>query len=134
MSRRFQQVIAEFFTIFRFAIVGVAATAVHMLAALTWLNLAGLPPLPANILAFGIAFLVSFGGHSLWTFRGHGAEMKAAIVRLLIVSAFGFLLNNGTLWLLLEMTPLADDLSIILAALVVPPVTYLASKFWVFRG
>lgn len=134
MSIRFQQVISEFFTIFRFGIVGVAATAVHMLVALALLNLFGLPPLPANIIGFSVAFSVSFGGHSFWTFRGHEAEWKTAIMRLLIVAIFSFLLNNGTLWLLVEKTPLSDNVSVIFAILVVPPVTYLLNKFWVFRA
>jgi putative flippase GtrA len=134
MNRYFQQAIAEFKTIFRFAIVGVVATLTHMLLALTLLNLGGLPPLPANILAFCVAFFVSFAGHSFWTFRGHGAELKASMVRLLITAGCGFLLNNGTLWLLLVLTALGDDLSVILAALVVPPATYLMNKFWVFRA
>lgn len=134
MSGRFQRVVAEFFTLFRFGIVGVVATAVHMLVALTLLNMFGLPPLPANIIAFSVAFSVSFGGHSLWTFRGHGADLKASIARLLAVAIFGFLLNNGTLWLLVEKTVLGDNGSVILAALVVPPVAYLMNKFWVFRA
>lgn len=134
MSRSFQQLLAEFFTIFRFGIVGVAATLVHMLVALVLLNLFAMAPLPANIIGFCAAFLVSFGGHSYWTFRGHDAAWKTAIARLLIVAVISFLLNNGTLWLLVEKSPLSDSVSIIIAILVVPPLTYLMSKFWVFRA
>jgi putative flippase GtrA len=134
MSGRWQQTIAEFFTIFRFAIVGVVATAVHMAVALVLHNLAGLAPLPANVLAFATAVLFSFVGHSYWTFRDHGAELKYSAARFFIVAISGFLLNNAILWVLVEKTALGGSTSIIFAALVVPPMTYLLSKLWAFRA
>jgi putative flippase GtrA len=134
MSGHWQRAITEFFTVFRFGIVGVAATLTHMLFALVALNQLGLAPIPANLIGFLVAFAVSFGGHSYWTFRGHGAAVKTSLVRLLIVAVFSLLLNNAVLWLLVEQTLLSDDISIIIAVLVVPPVTYLLSKFWVFRS
>jgi putative flippase GtrA len=134
MSGHWQRAIAEFLTLFRFGIVGAASTLTHLLVALIAYNQFGLAPLPANVIGFLFAFSVSFGGHSYWTFRGHEAELKASIVRLLIVSIFGFLLNNSILWVLVEKTALGGNQAIILAALIVPPVTYLLSKLWVFRA
>ncbi len=134
MNSRVQQLLTEFFTIFRFAIVGVAATAVHMLVALLLLNLAAMAPLPANILGFLFAFGVSLVGHSQWTFRGHSAEFKSSAARLLFVSFCGFLLNNGVLLVLVENSLLGDNGAIIFAILVVPPATYLLNKFWVFKS
>ena len=104
------------------------------MVALALLDWASWPPIPANIIGFLTAFSSSFVGHSYWTFRGHEADFKNSLARLLLVNVFGFLLNNGVLWLLVSQTSLSDEWSVVIAVAVVPPLAYLASKFWVFRG
>ena len=53
------------------------AACTHLAVATAAVELFGLPPLTANVIGFGIAFLVSFEGHARWTFRFRpGARMR----------------------------------------------------------
>jgi putative flippase GtrA len=53
----------------RFGLVGITATAVHMLAVSVLLSETQLPTLLANACAFLVAFCVSFAGNYVWTFQ-----------------------------------------------------------------
>ncbi|MGV0879133.1 GtrA family protein [Martelella sp. FLE1502] len=112
----------------RFAGVGGVATLVHMgtAALLLWI----FPALPAafvNLLAFMVAFLVSFYGHRHLTFYTRGR-----MHRFLIVALCGFALNNVILYVALASS-IPKLIAIIIATACVPVVTYLASALWAFR-
>ena len=64
----------------RFAIIGAAATATHLVVGLGAIA-AGVPPLAANPVAFAVAFGVSFAGHRVWTFANAGAPVRRALPR-----------------------------------------------------
>ncbi len=57
----------------RFGLVGITATAVHILAVSVLLSETQLPTLLANACSFLVAFCVSFAGNYVWTFQlpGH---------------------------------------------------------------
>lgn len=127
-SRLFREV----FLAGRFAMVGLVATFVHMLMVWMLIDRALAPPLLANLLAFLTAFSVSFLGHYFWTF-GPTGDPGRAVRRLFVISASAFLLNTVVLAGLLEAAWAAPELSAVVAATVVPLVSYLASRFWGFR-
>jgi putative flippase GtrA len=74
---QFRRVWRELLTLFRFGIVGVMATAVHIFVVWVLLNHTHLATLIANALAFLTAFGVSFSGHYFWTFQNPGAPGRA---------------------------------------------------------
>lgn len=113
---------------FRFLIVGGVATAVHMLAAaLVFAIYPGPSPYAANIIAFAVAFLVSFYGHRHITFQTRGSMR-----RFLLVAIGGFVANNAILAGLLTFG--VDGLvAVIIATACVPVLTYLASSLWAFK-
>ncbi|MCT8467705.1 GtrA family protein [Chromohalobacter canadensis] len=112
----------------RFGLVGVIATGGHLLVAGVLLGLwPGMSEFVANLVAFLAAFQVSLIGHRRVTFRRRGRA-----TRFFLVAALGFALNNGVLAALLAVTPLSGFIAVAIATLMVPVLTYLASRFWAF--
>lgn len=97
------------------------------------LLLEGYSPYQANIIAFTLAFGVSYLGHFYVTFGGK-ARHASAFYRFAIISVGGFLLNNAVLTTLLEAFHLPASLALAAAILIVPLAVYVASHHWGFRA
>lgn len=116
--------------LFRFGCVGVLAMALH-LAVVSALVPLGVPPLWANVLAFAVAFQVSYFGHRSWTYRATGGG--AAYGRMLMVSLASFALNEPMYACLLKYAPFFDyRVSLALVLVAVAIFTFAGSRFWVF--
>ena len=117
--------------ILRFGGVGVMATVVHVVVALLMHEAVGLAPVPANFAGFTGALLLSYLGHAHYTF-GVGSGQGGQFLRFLFVALFGLATSTGTVWVL--DTRLGVDFAVAMAvvAVLVPLVTYLALRFWVF--
>lgn len=115
--------------LFRFCMVGVASTTLHILVAFFLLNSIGLSLLESNLGAFFCAFFVSYFGNALWSFESKG-EMQSMIrficaygVHLLLI----VLISN---WV--TETGLPPYIGILMIALVIPCVGFALQKLWVF--
>jgi putative flippase GtrA len=115
--------------LFRFGCVGVIAMVLH-LAVVIALVPCGVPPLWANVLAFGIAFQASYFGHCGWTFRSSGG--RGAYGRMLVVSLASFALNEAMYACLLKFASFDYRWSLALVLVVVALFTFVGSRFWVF--
>jgi putative flippase GtrA len=115
--------------IIRFGCVGAAASTVHfgVVAALVPL---GLSPLVANFAAFSVAYHVSYCGHSRWTF-GCGGSLQG-YVRMLLLAALSFGVNEGFYWLLLQHTDWDYRVSLIATLLIVALGTFVTARCWAF--
>lgn len=122
----------ELFTASRFAIVGVAATLVHMAVVWPLVALRDVPALQANFIAYLCAFSVSFAGHYFWTFEA-ASPMRRAFVRFVAISLTGFLVNSSVLALLLRSELLTPATSTLAAATIVPVLSFVASRLWGFK-
>lgn len=125
------RLIAEMLTAYRFAIVGIAATVTHagVALALTYFDLAH--PLIANLIAFVIAFAVSFTGHHLWSFPGE-KRWRRRMLRFFSLAFAGFLANSVALAGWLAWVPLPDEIGILASIALIPVVTYLGARLWAF--
>ncbi|HEY9108261.1 MAG TPA: GtrA family protein, partial [Roseateles sp.] len=85
-----------------FLLVGCAAAAVHWVTVVALVGHAGWRPLTANVVGWLAAVGVSFLGHHLRTFRGHGGRLLHALPRFLLLSASGFAINESVYALLLR--------------------------------
>jgi putative flippase GtrA len=115
--------------IVRFAIVGAAATLVH--ATLNIVLLSFWPDGIAyliNFASFAAAFVVSYGGHSWFTFGRRGGLGK-----FLAAALAGFALNNLLLALLLAATD-NTVLALTVATCAAPALVYVLGKYWVFAA
>nr|WP_321445495.1 glycosyltransferase family 39 protein [uncultured Cohaesibacter sp.] len=122
----------EFLTLMRFGIVGVGATLVHMSVAAGLVHFALANVFIANLAAYMTAFLVAFTGHFLWTFQ-KGAPLKQAIWRYFVISLSAFGANNLVLLGLVESGLVSKVTSVIIAAAIVPAISYVASRLWGFK-
>ncbi len=127
--------IGELLRLGRFGLVGLSATLVHagVYAALTTLALSS--ALAANFVAYACAVLVSLIGHSRWTFAGHGQDATgtALTARFIITSLTSLGLNTLLVWLVVHQAELDPLWAVPGMVLIVPLLTYLLMKHWVFR-
>ncbi len=115
----------------RFALVGVAATLIHIGLAWLGLQVLGLGTAAANGLAFVVANLASYACNTLWTFAarpavGNGARyvgVSLAALALTLAIAVGVERAGGT-----------DALGVAMVVMVVPGFSYAAHRAYTFRG
>ena len=121
----------------RFGIVGGAASVSYFLLGLLFVNVAGLPTLAGNALAYALSFIVSYLGQCLWTFRaadsGAGiASHRTMLPRFAATQVVGLCCNSAIVWLLVRLgVPYAWAMPV--AVLTVPVMVYALCKVWVFR-
>jgi putative flippase GtrA len=117
-----------------FIAVGCAAAATHLGVVILLVSGAGLLPLVANVLGWLVAFVVSFSGHWLLTFRSQQAPLGRAARRFFGVSLSGFLVNEVAYAILLRWSGMRYDLVLAIVLVGVAVITYLRSSRWAFRG
>ena len=121
----------------RFGAVGLAATAVHFAVLVAGVEGAGLPPAPANGLAFLVALSVTYLGQSLWVFPGPAPDpasgpRAARLARFAAAAVTGLLGNAGVMALAVDAAGLPYRAGFVLGLLVVPPLSFALARFWVF--
>jgi putative flippase GtrA len=114
----------------RFALVGIAATALHLSVAMLLEYVSLLPVIVIHVLAYLTAFSVSFVGHYVYTFKS-SRQWQQALVRFLAVS-LAVLCLSSLIVKLCTIAGLASATSLLLAAFSVPALTYLLSRKLVF--
>lgn len=120
--------------LFWFGIVGAAAMVMHY-ALVAWLLVpAGLRPLLANIVAFLLAFQVSYWGHRSLTFQAKQIPHQQAMPRFFGVACLSFLVNETLYALLLYFTSLNYRLSLLIVLACVAGLTFILGKCWAFAG
>jgi putative flippase GtrA len=116
-----------------FVLVGTAAAAVHFAVVVALVSGAGLPPLQANVAGWGVAFLVSYGGHRWQTFRDSDAPTGQTLPRFFLISAAGFLVNELAYAWLLQHAGGHYRAALAVVLVGVAALTYLTSRGWAFR-
>lgn len=116
----------------RFGIVGVFAASVHFSIVVFLVEAGKMDPLVANIAAFFVSFQASYWGHRRWTFRGTSKPHREALPRLLVVSISNMIANEGLFYLFLSMG-LPYPVALFFVLTILPPVTFILGKLWVFR-
>jgi putative flippase GtrA len=101
---------------------GVFAVAQHMM----W-------PEFANALGFCIAFVVSFAGHRLLSFKDANTSVATSLRRFVVTALAGFVSNELVFVLLLRVLDLPSLLALFLALLFAAGQTFVLSRFWAFR-
>lgn len=128
----------ELGTALRFFIVGGLATVTHG-AILYWaLSYTGLGSFHSNNLAFSIAFFVSFFGHYHFSFAhvtrdDDRSEFLSRNLNFAIVALCGYLISSFIVYVFTHVYVLGAELVSLLVMIVVPVVSYLLNRLWVFR-
>lgn len=117
----------------QFALVGAAAAATHLIVVMLLVQTLAMPPLAANVLAFLLAFVVSYNGHALLTFAASGARGWAVLARYFGVACLSFVGNELLYAAALHWLPWHYLASLFLVLLLVAVLTFVLSKFWAFK-
>lgn len=116
----------------RFGVVGSVATGIHMLVVSLIITSGIVPVLVANLIAFLTAFCFSFYGNYYWTFSSPGFRGRA-LRRFFLISASAFAVNTFVLATLLTTDYFSPTSSALVAATVIPVITFLLSRNWGFK-
>jgi putative flippase GtrA len=119
--------------IIRFGLVGSSAALVNFSIVVALVESGLLTPLVANVVAFFIAFHVSYFGHRYWTFSRTSQTHKTAMPRLLLLSISNFIINEGIFYVFLNTFKLPYPLALFFTLAVLPVITFTINKLWVFR-
>ncbi|TAG25318.1 MAG: GtrA family protein [Burkholderiales bacterium] len=114
-----------------FLVVGAMAAAVHWLVVVGLVSQLGLKPLLANIIGWQVAFVASFSGHYLLTFRDQSAPLGRSALRFFGVSALGFSINESAYAVTLALG-WRYDWALLLVLMAVAVMTYFLSRRWAF--
>ncbi len=117
---------------FRFGMIGIVSTVVHVAVALLLHHLFGFSPLWSNALAFATAWTVSYVGNWVWTFEAATTHTHSA-PRFFIVAVSGFALNQLIVFITSEWWGWPLWLSLVPVVMIVPLVGFLASRYWAYR-
>jgi putative flippase GtrA len=112
--------------------VGLTAAAIHLTLVIILVRYTQLVPLPANVIAFLVAFNCSYLGHRHWTFNVAHINHRSSLPRFFSIAVLNFALNEGGYFLLLHHTPLSYVVALLVVLLIVPVVTFTLSKVWAF--
>jgi len=117
----------------RFALVGCVATATHVLVFISLVELLSVGPVVSAGAAFIFALFVSYGMIYHWTFSVSGPH-RVMLPRFVLVAVLGLLLNLGITYAVVDMAGYWYGYALLLVVLLVPLVTFVISKLWVFNA
>ena len=116
---------------FRFGVVGVTATIVHVGMVVLLVEVLGLAPIWANALGFLTALPVSYVGNFHWTFGAEG-QHRRRIPRFAFTQTSGLAGSQAIMFLVVDVMGLHYGIALATAVAIVPASTYLMSRIWVF--
>jgi putative flippase GtrA len=119
----------EALMVYRFFVIGMLATILHMSLAWVLIQRGHAQPITANLIGFSSAFVLSFVGQYFWTFRSQ-RHWVAAMWRFAAVSAIAFAVNNALLLSIVDNQMLTAGNATVLAACIIPVITYLGNRLW----
>lgn len=116
----------------KFGIVGILATLTHATALTILVEIFSLIAWQANGAAFLIALVVTYIGQSYWVFQdtNHTATKSTKFI---MVALLGFFLNITIMYAMNELLALHYLIGFFTATLIIPIITFIFNKFWVFR-
>lgn len=117
---------------YRFVVVGVIATAVHTAVFTLGLEAAHIEPVTANAIAFTVAVLLGFALNRRWTFALHGGA-EARLWRYVVVALIGLAVNSALMFTVTHVMRWSPYVGLVLALIIVPPLTFVLNQHWVFR-
>lgn len=118
----------------QFVGVGGAAAATHLAVVFLLVQGLGMAPLVANVLAFLVAFVVSYNGHAWFTFSHHGARGWSVVAKYFAVASLSFVVNELLYWVALHWLHWHYFWSLLGVLVLVAVGTFVLSKFWAFRA
>ena len=118
----------------QFVLVGGSAAATLLAVVGLLVSLLSLPPLGANVLAFLVAFVVSYNGHALLTFSAAQARGWPVVAKFFAVACLSFVANEALYYIALNWLHWHYFWSLAAVLVLVAIGTFVMSKFWAFKA
>ena len=117
--------------LFSFGGVGIAATLVHVAVAMILSYSIGWGAVASNAAAATLAFFVSYFGNEKLTFSNERGR-AASLWRYATLTLLSFVVASGIMmWV--DASGLQPYVYALIVPLIVPPMTFLLARMWVFR-
>lgn len=116
-----------------FSGIGGSAALTHLLIVLNLVSHFAIEPLLANVIAFFIAFNVSYFGHKYLTFSQLDNQKQLSLPHFFLVAASAGLLNEVLYFILLKYTSIHYLGALIMVLGLVAVYSFLLSRFWACR-
>ncbi len=120
-----------FWQLARFGVIGVLAALTHYMIAIA-LTQQQLAAAWANLVAFVIAFWVSYFGHRYFSFNAGDVAHQQTLPRFIMVAVGGFIFNETLLLLMLRYTSITIDIGLPFIILLTAVFTFIFSRFFAF--
>ena len=121
-------------TVFWFLITGATAALTHMGVFTLVQHLhPDVWPEAANALGFVIAFVLSFGGHRWFSFKGTSTPVQQSLARFAVTALAGFACNEVVFMVLTRRYGWLGLLALFAALVVASAQTFVLSRFWAFQ-
>ena len=118
----------------QFVGVGGAAAATHLAVVFLLVQGLAMAPLAANVLAFLVAFVVSYNGHALLTFSAAQAKGWPVVARFFAVACLAFVANELLYYIALNWLHWHYFWSLAVVLVLVAAGTFVLGKFWAFKS
>ena len=118
----------------QFVLVGGSAAATHLAVVGLLVSVLAMPPLSANVLAFLVAFVVSYNGHALLTFSASQARGWPVVAKFFAVACLSFVANELLYYIALNWLHWHYFWSLAAVLVLVAIGTFVMSKFWAFKA
>lgn len=114
----------------KFGLVGATATLIYAAVFSGAVEIFSIPPVIAVFIGFSLAVLVSFYGHRHLTFRAQGQPGQFS--KFVVVALTSLFANVLITYLVVNVFSLWYGYAIAASVVLVPGMTFLLSKIWVF--
>ena len=118
----------------QFGLVGGSAAATHLAVVALLVSQLQMRPLSANVLAFLVAFIVSYNGHALLTFSAAQANGWPVVARFFAVACLAFVANELLYYIALNWLHWHYFWSLAVVLVLVAAGTFVLGKFWAFKS
>lgn len=115
----------------RFLAVGGGVTAIHVIVCLIVAGEFDFKPEVANFVGYTCAVMVSYLGHSFYTFDSKNAH-TFQVPRFAFLSLMGLLVSSLITYVVCTTLGKSLFTAMVITTFTVPLVTYIGAKFWVF--
>ncbi|MEQ2527385.1 GtrA family protein [Bacillaceae bacterium CLA-AA-H227] len=115
----------------KYSLVGCISTLIYFLSVFIFVEIFDNEPVSASAISFIIMTVISFLLNKRFTF---GSDFSYdTLLRFLAVSAIGFTLNFGIMYLIVNVFSLHYVIGELVTTLVIPIINFILNNYWTFK-
>ncbi|RTR29110.1 GtrA family protein [Robertmurraya yapensis] len=115
----------------KYSLVGCISTLIYFLSVFIFVEIFDKNPVFSSAVAFVIMTVISFFLNKRFTFGSDFSYDK--LLRFLAVSAIGFTLNFGIMYLIVNVFSLHYVIGELVTTLVIPVINFILNNYWTFK-